>query len=224
MIILNWPLEPVLFLSKTPQLHRQLAFLNFVLRKALQVAGEAKPRAQPDEPLGWIILPPFDRVAVVHRELVVEIVITLPNGHEGGEHVITWRVFVVKSWRVAEVVSEAVYAERTVVDDGKSSCTSIDEAAQVVTPEQTRDKGRHAEAHDEEKWKVPAVLPSDDETVAEVADVNSAWTAAWLDDHPTNVRPKEALVRVIRVEIRICITVVGTVTPTPPFDRFFNSS
>jgi hypothetical protein len=52
--------------------------------------GEARPSFfhGPDEPLGRVVLVPFDSVSVVHRELVVEIVVALPDGNEGGDDMI----------------------------------------------------------------------------------------------------------------------------------------
>jgi len=52
--------------------------------------------AHPDEPLGWIVLVPLDRVAVVHGELVVEVVVPFADGDEGSDKVVTRGVCVVK--------------------------------------------------------------------------------------------------------------------------------
>ena len=62
----------------------------------LQLICQAKFLHSPDEPLGRIILVPFDGVPVVHRELVVKIVITLSNGNEGGDHMIAGGVLIVE--------------------------------------------------------------------------------------------------------------------------------
>ena len=48
----------------------------------LEVRCEAELAAHPDEPFGRVVLVPLDGVAEVHRELVVEIVVTLANRHK----------------------------------------------------------------------------------------------------------------------------------------------
>lgn len=53
---------------------------------------------------------PFDSISVVHRELVVEIVIALPNGDEGSNYVISGRMLVVERC-LAKPVSERVDAK-----------------------------------------------------------------------------------------------------------------
>ena len=51
------------------------------MKTYLQVAGKTELLAYPDEPLRGVVLVPFDGIAVVHRELVVEVVVTFTNGH-----------------------------------------------------------------------------------------------------------------------------------------------
>ena len=47
----------------------------------LEVTGEPNLLARPDEPLSRVILVPSDRIPVVHRELVVEVVVTFTDRH-----------------------------------------------------------------------------------------------------------------------------------------------
>ena len=53
---------------------------------------------------------PLDSVSVVHWELVVEIVVTLSDGDEGGDHVIAGCMLVVKR-SLTEPVSQRVDTE-----------------------------------------------------------------------------------------------------------------
>lgn len=53
---------------------------------------------------------PLDSVSVVHGKLVVEIVIALPDGDEGREHVITGCVLVIER-SLTEPVSEGIDTE-----------------------------------------------------------------------------------------------------------------
>lgn len=75
------------------------------------MAREAELLHHPDEPLRRVVLVPLDRVAVVARELVVEVVVPLADGAERGDQVVARRVLVIEG-RFAEVVCEGVHAER----------------------------------------------------------------------------------------------------------------
>ena len=77
----------------------------------LQLVSQTKLLHGPDEPLGRVVLVPFDSVSVVHRELVVEIVITLSDGDKGGDHVIAGCVLVIER-SLAEPVGEGIDTER----------------------------------------------------------------------------------------------------------------
>ena len=123
-------METFLGLSEAFQLHRELAFANFVVRESLkstnissatmttfmtkktnlQLVGQADLFHSPDEPFGGIVLMPFDGVPVVHGELVVEIVITLSNGDKSSDHMITGGVLVVER-SFTEPMSERVDTE-----------------------------------------------------------------------------------------------------------------
>lgn len=73
----------------------------------LEMRGESKLLASPDEPLGRIILIPLDRISVVHGELVMEVVVTFPNGDKCSNQVIARSVLVVKRC-LTQPVSEGV--------------------------------------------------------------------------------------------------------------------
>ena len=61
------------------------------------MAREPELVANCDEPLGWIPLIPFHSVPVVHRELVVKVVIPLPEGHKRRNEMISRRVLVIEA-------------------------------------------------------------------------------------------------------------------------------
>ena len=77
-----------------------------------------------DEPFRRVVLVPLDCVPVVHRELVVEVVVTLADGDESGDKVIFWSVFVVKR-AVAEPVGERVDAERRLRGETEESTNCL---------------------------------------------------------------------------------------------------
>jgi hypothetical protein len=74
------------------------------------MCSEANELASDNEPLCWVILIPPDGIAVVHRELMVEVVIPFTDSYKCGDKVVTRGVFVIK-WRLSEVVSQTVDAE-----------------------------------------------------------------------------------------------------------------
>jgi len=49
------------------------AFLDLILTELLQIIGQTKLLASPDEPLGRIALPPLNRISVVRWEFVMEL-------------------------------------------------------------------------------------------------------------------------------------------------------
>ena len=74
------------------------------------MAGETEPRANGDKPLGRVVLVPLDGIAVVHRELVVEIVVALADRAQRGDHMVARGVLVVER-SIAQPVREGVDAE-----------------------------------------------------------------------------------------------------------------
>lgn len=78
--MVSWPLRT----SLSGNVYRtdQFAHVNksSEQRWYLEVRSKSKLLADPDEPLSGVILVPPDRVSVVHGELMVEVVITLPDG------------------------------------------------------------------------------------------------------------------------------------------------
>lgn len=63
--------------------------VDLVLSELLEVVGEAESLPDPDGPLGGIVLVPLDGISVIGGELVVEVVVSLTEGNEGGDDVIT---------------------------------------------------------------------------------------------------------------------------------------
>jgi hypothetical protein len=91
-----WPCELLLCRTKLLEFHGKLTLADFVFGEDLEVGSEAKLGHDPDEPLCGVVLVPLDGVTVVHRELVVEVVVTFTDGGECGDHVVAGSVLVVK--------------------------------------------------------------------------------------------------------------------------------
>lgn len=69
------------------------------------MACQSNVLTDPDEPLGRVILVPFDSVPIVHGELVVEVMIALANGNKSGDDVIAGCMLVVE-WCLAKPMGE----------------------------------------------------------------------------------------------------------------------
>ena len=123
MVRVGGPFEIHGLLVELLKFHCELTFLDLVLRENLEVRSKANELHGCDEPLGGIILVPFDGVAVVHGELVVEVVVTLSNGDKGSEHMIARSVLVVER-SLAKPVGERVDTEGRLRTRGESDCWS----------------------------------------------------------------------------------------------------
>jgi len=211
------PVQLLALLLQLDELHGVLTLLDLVVGESLEVGSEAESRSSPDEPLGGVVLVPLDGVSEVHGELVVEVVVTLSDGAKSGEEVVARRVLVVE-WLVFEPVGQRVDAKGRVVDKDKSGSSGEEESTFPVTPAETSDKGGDNEAKGEEEGEVVSVLPSNDLVSRQVGDVGDSDLASWLDDHPSDVSPPEALVGRVWVELGVGVSVVSSVSPGPPFD------
>ena len=105
------PGDNILRFPELLELHSELTLPDFIAGEHLQVGCETKLVADPDEPLGWVILVPSDRVTVVTRELMMEIVVSLADCDKCSEEVVPWSVLVIEG-RLAKPVRQRVDAER----------------------------------------------------------------------------------------------------------------
>jgi len=110
------PDEGILLSSQAFQLHGQFAFAHFVIGERLKMGSEPNPLHHSDEPFGGVILIPFDSISEVHRELVMEVMITFTNGHESGDDVVARCMLVIK-WRIPKPMSEGIDAESAMVNE-----------------------------------------------------------------------------------------------------------
>jgi len=101
----NTPVESLSLLVEFLLELLETTLLDLVVLELLEIVGEAKLLPDPDRPLGRVILMPFDSIAIIRRELVVEVVVTFSQGNESSDNVITRRVAVIK-WLVTEPVSQ----------------------------------------------------------------------------------------------------------------------
>ena len=104
------PLHFIGLLLEFLELHCQLTLADFVIGEGLEMRREAEPRHGSDEPFGGVVLVPFNSVTVIHRELMMEVVISFANGYKCGDKVVTRSVFVIE-WGLSEIVCKTVDAE-----------------------------------------------------------------------------------------------------------------
>lgn len=116
--LLEWdtPVELRALLIKLLLQLLHAALLDFIGAELLKIIGKANFLHHPDEPLGRIILPPLNGIAVVGRELVVEVVVALAEGDDRGDDVVAGGVAVIEGL-VADPVREAVHAEGGLLDE-----------------------------------------------------------------------------------------------------------
>lgn len=194
------------------------ALFDFVGTELLQVVGETELLAGPDEPLGRVVLVPFDGIAVVRRELVVEVVVSFAEGNESGNDVIARRVAVIE-WLVTEPVGQRVDTEGSLLDEENTQDTSIHKTTPPVTPAKTSDHHGENETHERDDFNVVAVLELNNGVLVQVGDVSAADTlGVLLHDHPSQVRVQETLADGVGIFLSVGITVMSTVTTSPPAD------
>lgn len=218
------PVEPGALLVELLLELLDTALLDFVGTELLEVVGEAERLPDEDCPLGGIVLPPLNGVAVIRGELVVEVVVSLAEGDESSDDVVTGRVAVVERL-VSKPVGKRVDAEGGLLDEADTKDTAVDEAPHEVTPQQTAEEGRENQTHGDDTLEVVAVLPNDNGVLVEIGDVGAASVlGVLLHDHPSQVRVQQTLANGVRVLDGVGISVVGTVASGPPADGTLNSA
>lgn len=197
----------------------QTTLLDLVGTELLQVVGETELLPDPDRPLGGVILVPFDGVAVVGGELVVEVVVALAESDQSGDNVVTGRVAVIEGL-VSEPVGEGVDAEGGLLDEEDTQDAGVDETTEPVTPAETSNQHGNDETHGEDDLEVVAVLPDDDGVLVQVGNVGAADPLrVLLHDHPAQVGVEETLADGVGILVGIGVAVVSTVVASPPADR-----
>ena len=154
---------------------------------------------------------PFDSIAVIRRELVVEVVVTFTESSQGSDDVITGRVAIVK-WLVTEPVSQGVDAEGSLLNDEDSENSSVDESTSPISPAKTSDEAWEDHSHENDTLDIVAMLPDDDGIIVQIGDIGTANTL-WvlLHEHPSEVRVEKSLSNRVWVLVGIGVSVVGSV-------------
>ena len=214
----NTPVKSLSLLVKLLLHLLETALFDFILLELLQVVSETQLLPDPDRPLSWVILKPFDSIAVVRWELVVEVVVTFAQCDESSDNMITWRIAVIE-WLVAEPMGQGVDTEGGLLNDEDSENTSVDESTHPVTPTKSRNKTREDHTHEYNALDVVAVLPDNDGVVIQIGDIGTT-DALWilLHYHPSNMRVNETLSDRVGVLVGIGVSVMSSVISRPPSD------
>jgi len=223
VVAIVWPDDLSGLLCELLQLHRVLTLFDLVVWEFLEMRSETEQRHGGDEPFRRVVLEPLDGVSKVHRELVMEIVITFADGDERGDKVIPRGVLVVERC-VTEPMREGVYAERRVVDKRQTCGTGEEETAPPVSPTETGDGHREEESHGQHQREVVFVLPSDNLVARQVGDVGDTDLGSWFEDHPADMSPPETLVSRVRIKLGVCVPMMRPMTSRPPLDGPLNRS
>jgi hypothetical protein len=167
---------------------------------------------------------PFNSIAVVRGELVVEVVVSFAEGNESSNDVVTRRVAVIE-WLVTEPVGQRVDTESSLLDEEDTQDTSVDETAPPVTPTETSDHHGEDETHERDDFDVVAVLEFDESILVQVGDVSAANAfGVLLHDHPSQVRVQETLADGVGVFFGVGVAVMSTVATSPPADGAFDGT
>jgi len=172
-------------------------------------------------------------------------VVSLSDGDQGGNEVVTRSVLVIESV-LSEPMSQRVdtegglqgqvedcqtTAERRriiyythVVHEQQPSSSGKEETSLPVTPTETSNTHGEEQSHDQKQRQIVVVLPPDNLGSSQVGDIGDADLGSRLEDHPTDVSPPEPFVGRVRVEVGVGVTVVSSVASGPPFDGSLDGS
>lgn len=165
----------------------ETTLLDLVGAEGVQVVGLSDEAHEVDEHLGRVVLPPLDGVAVITWELVVEVVVSLAEGDESSDDVVTRAVAVVERL-ITEPMCQAVDAEGGLLDEKDAEDTGVDVSTDPVAPTQAANESRKDQAHEDDGLEVVLVLPDDNRVLVQVGDVGAANSLrVLLHDHPADV-------------------------------------
>ena len=96
VIRVHRPFEGILFGLELLQLHRQPPLVDLSFGKDTEMARQPELIANRDKPFGRVPLVPFRSIPVVHWELMVEVMVTLPERHKRSNQMVSRRVSIIK--------------------------------------------------------------------------------------------------------------------------------
>ena len=110
------------------------------------------------------------------------------------------------------------------MDEHQSSSSGEEESSSPVSPSESSDGHREEESHGDDEREIPLVLPDDDGILGKIGDVGDSRLSSRLEDHPSNVRPEQTLVRGVGIEFGVGVSVMRSMSSRPPFNRSFDGA
>lgn len=108
-------------------------FFDLILAELFEIVGETELLPDPDGPFCWIVLPPFDRVAVVGWKLVVEVMVSLAEGYEGGYDVVSWGIAIIEGL-FADPMGKGIHTKGGLLNEENAEDSSVHESTKPITP------------------------------------------------------------------------------------------
>eukprot|EP00906_Rhabdomonas_costata_P023741 RCo034155 len=197
-------------------LHLPAGLADLIVVGADKVPGHAQLVQHRGGPLRGVVLVPLHSIAVVHRELVVEVVVALAQRQDRRDE------GVVRAVRGGELlfpngVRQAVDEERRSVHEEDPGAAGPHKAPEEVPAQQPGHQGGQEHPKPQRQGDVVIVLEGEVLVVVEVGDVHAALQLGILDEHhPPPVGVPEAVEGAVGVVLGVNVAVVRTVQAAPP--------
>ena len=202
----------------------ETTLFDFILSELLEVESQAKLLPCPDSPFGRIVLEPFNGIAVIGWEFVVEVVITFSQGDKSSDQMITGRVAIIEGL-VPKPMCERVDTEGSLLNEEDAEDASIYVSAHPVTPTNAGNERGENKAHEEDDLEIVLVLPNNDWILVQITDIGTANTlGVLLHDHPSKVRIEKTLANGVGIFVGIGVSVVSPVVSCPPSNGSFDGT
>lgn len=149
---------------------------------------------------------------------MMKIMIPLPQRHQRRNHIIPRTIPIVKRL-LAHIMRERIYRERRLLHEEEAQDSGIYGAAHPVVPEDSS----HCRREDDAKCKGPeyivSVLECDEFISVKIRSIRpSNPLRILLQQHPPHVCVCETLLHRIRILGRICVSMMRSVSSSPPTD------
>lgn len=163
-----------------------------------------------------LTLMPFNSIAIITGELVVEIVVSFTEGDKSSNNVISRRVAVIEGL-ITEPMGQGVDAEGSLLNEEYTKDTGVDKSTDPVTPPETSNKSWEYQSHENNNPEIVLVLPNNNRIFVQVGNVGSANPlGVLLHNHPSQMRVHKTLADTVRVLLGVGITMVSPVVSRPP--------
>jgi len=181
-------------------------------------------RCKREEKNPKLTLMPFDGVAVVAGELVMEVMISFAKSDKGSDDVIAGRVTVVK-WLVSEPMSKRVDTEGCLLHKENPEDAGVDKSTNPITPAQSSNEARKDETHEDHNSKIVLVLPDNNGVLVQVRNIGTSNTLrVLLKNHPSHMGVQQSLADTIGILVGIGVTVMSPMITRPPTNGTLNST